>query len=135
MGNFVSALISFHTEQCCNCGMAFAMTKSFYNRKRKNHERFYCPAGHGQHYAGESEEEKLKEQLSREKLERQGAEDRAEKSWQRAEKAIREKRAYKGHLTRTKNRISKGVCICCNRTFQNLLRHMESQHPKYVETQ
>ena len=135
MGTFVDVSIRFRTMECCNCGMSFAMTESFYDRKKKDHEGFYCPEGHGQNFTGKTTEQKLKEQLQREKLERQGAEDRAEKSWQRAEKAIREKRAFKGHLTRTKNRIAAGLCPCCKRNFENLGNHMKSQHPDYAEAQ
>lgn len=39
--------------------------------------------------------------------------------------------AYKGQVTKVKRRVSKGVCPCCNRTFENLARNMESQHPAY----
>jgi hypothetical protein len=37
-------------------------------------------------------------------------------------------RATRGHLTRVKKRVQNGVCPKCNRTFQNLQRHMASQH-------
>ncbi len=37
--------------------------------------------------------------------------------------------AIKGQMTKLKNRIENGVCIHCNRTFQNLARHMKCKHP------
>lgn len=37
----------------------------------------------------------------------------------------------KGKLTKTRNRIAKGVCPCCNRSFVNLGKHMAGQHPDF----
>lgn len=52
--------------------------------------------------------------------------------WQdEAEAVKRSAAAYKGAATRLKNRAKAGVCPCCNRTFQNLARHMASQHPDH----
>ena len=36
-------------------------------------------------------------------------------------------------LTRVKNRVSRGVCPNCNRTFKDLARHMASKHPVGTE--
>ncbi|HEX9950777.1 MAG TPA: hypothetical protein VGB53_03340 [Rubricoccaceae bacterium] len=41
-----------------------------------------------------------------------------------AERQKRRAAAQKGAHTRTKKRIAAGVCPCCNRTFQDLARHM-----------
>jgi hypothetical protein len=30
-----------------------------------------------------------------------------------------------------RKRIQSGVCPCCNRTFENLGRHMKSKHPAF----
>lgn len=30
-----------------------------------------------------------------------------------------------------KKRVGNGVCPCCNRTFENLSRHMSCKHPEY----
>lgn len=37
----------------------------------------------------------------------------------------------KGVATRLKNRAAHGVCPCCNRTFQQLARHMSAKHPDF----
>lgn len=37
----------------------------------------------------------------------------------------------KGAHQRTKNRVAKGVCPCCNRSFTNLAKHMAGQHPDF----
>lgn len=41
------------------------------------------------------------------------------------------RRATKGVLTRTKNRVAKGACPCCNRYFRDVHSHITSQHPEY----
>jgi Fe-S oxidoreductase len=45
----------------------------------------------------------------------------------RAQKAA--KTRIKNDRDRIKTRVANGVCPHCNRTFQNLARHMASQHP------
>lgn len=37
---------------------------------------------------------------------------------------------YTGML---RNRAAAGVCPCCNRTFEQLGRHMTTKHPEYVK--
>ncbi len=49
--------------ECCNCHVVFAITEEWQAALRKCHNWFYCPAGHVQHYTGESDEEKLKREL------------------------------------------------------------------------
>lgn len=66
MSKFVDE-VWFEIEECCNCGMPFAVTTDFKNRRLKDHKSFYCPMGHGQHYTGETEEQNLRRQLSRER--------------------------------------------------------------------
>jgi hypothetical protein len=45
---------------CCEdrCGIEFCLPKSVYERRLEDHKLFYCPNGHSQHFAAESESEK-----------------------------------------------------------------------------
>ena len=113
-------------EQCCSCGIVFAVPGDWQRSKKNDHETIFCPNGHRFHYPGESDEERLRRRLEFEKNRREAAE-------RRAEHTERRRRAEKAAKTRIKNRIANGVCPCCNRTFKNLHRHMESQHPDYSE--
>lgn len=126
MSKFVDG-IEFVTETCCNCGMPFAMTADFRKRKLDNKgSSFYCPAGHGQHYTGKTEEQKLREELDHKRRQLEAESGRAAAlAHQRDEIA----RAHK----RMRDRVRNGVCPCCNRTFQNLLRHMQSEHPDFTD--
>ena len=119
---------------CCTCGMTFAMPGDFKQRRRDDHEWFYCPAGHEQHYAGKSDAEKLRDELARK--ERALVWERSRRDMAQAEaKHMRAvANGHKGAHQRTKNRVAKGVCPCCNRSFVNLAKHMSGQHPDYSTT-
>ena len=66
MSNHFIDEVELITVECCNCHMLFAVTKGFNDERRKDHEYFYCPAGHAQHYPGKSNEQKLRERLEEE---------------------------------------------------------------------
>lgn len=116
--------IEFITEECCSCGMPFAMTKGFYDRRRNDHKSFYCPAGHSQHYTGKSEAQRLKDKLAakQEQLTAQNS---------RAARLEREKEKLSRNYKKMRDRVKNGVCPCCNRTFRNLLNHMRTEHPDF----
>ena len=52
------------TEECCVCGILFAMTSDFEKARRKDKKDFSCPNGHKQHYLGETKEDRLQRQVS-----------------------------------------------------------------------
>lgn len=131
------------TETCCNCGMLFAMTNDFkdkmLSRRDKPEGWFYCPAGHRQHYLGQTKEQQLAAQLAEAERQRQRAQqnvamwqDDAREARQQAEHERKRAAGYKGHATRMTKRAKAGVCPCCNRTFQQLARHMATRHPTFT---
>lgn len=111
---------------CCNCYMHFAMDAEFRRHRIEDHMIFYCPVGHSQSYTGEREVDKLKR-------ENQSLSTKLRWAETEAEDAKRQRKEARAKLTKFKNRIAAGVCPCCNRTFQNVARHMAGQHPEYVE--
>lgn len=118
---------------CARCGVVFGITREYEERRRADHKEFFCPAGHGNFYGGKSEAEKLRDELAREKHRAEQARAWAEDEARRREVANRRAAAARGQVTRIKNRVRHGVCPCCKRTFQQLARHMASQHPDYTE--
>lgn len=116
------------TENCCTCGMMFAVTLDFQRRRKDDHRSFYCPAGHQQHYQGATEAQRLKRELERKDAELTAARNRANRA-----SAERDSVAKAHRKMRT--RVANGVCPCCNRSFENLRNHMHSQHPEYGEQQ
>lgn len=115
----------FEIVHCCDCGMAFAMTTDFQRRRREDRKLFHCPAGHPQHYTGETEAARLKRDLERKQEMLEAAQARASRAEQEKQQAARAHR-------KMRQRVANGVCPCCNRTFQNLMAHMKSQHPEFA---
>jgi hypothetical protein len=103
------------------------------NRHRDG-KTFYCPNGHGQCYT-KTEEQKLRELLAAEKSRREQAERDAE--WHRAETRKAELAASKAKkaLKKVETRVNAGVCPHCNRTFQQLARHMQCKHATIITTE
>lgn len=115
------------TEVCVNCAMPFQMPEAFRERALADHSRsFYCPAGHSQHYTGETREQQLDRRLAWAKSRETALRDQYE-----AEK--RSAAAYKGQVTRVRNLVAKGICPVagCRRNFTNVREHMATQHPDF----
>ena len=128
--NYGSQLI---VEECYRCGVSFAMPHTLRETCLKDHSKsFYCPNGHGQVFSGKTEAQKLREELERTR-------DRAANLVAQRDQAQASARAQRGVATRARNerdrlkkRVANGVCPCCNRSFSNLTRHMQGQHPEYA---
>lgn len=118
---------SLVVEECYSCHILFAMPSDLQARALRDHSiSFYCPLGHSQGYIGKTAEQKARERA-------EGAEARETMLRDQLHASERSKAALKGVVTRTKRRVGKGVCPCCNRTFAALAAHMEAKHPDYAE--
>lgn len=108
----------------------FAMESEAFVNYKRTHKLFYCPyCRTGQHFTGESDIERA-ERLKRDaEAATQRERQRHDQTKAELRETERRRRAEKGAKTRLKNRVSKGVCPCCNRHFTDLQRHMENQHP------
>lgn len=113
----------FAEIDCCKCGVVFWVPARLNAARRKDGGTFYCPNGHAQHYT-ETDADRFRRERDR-------LQQKISEMQDRADKKDRQVAAYRGQITKLKNRASKGVCPCCNRSFQNLRRHMESQHPDF----
>jgi hypothetical protein len=116
--------VSLETETCYRCGVLFAMTAEYRQKRLADHSlNFYCPNGHGQAYIGKTEAERERE--------RREAAERREKYWRSsAEDTERRLRATKGVVTKMRKRVTAGTCpFGCRRHFANLERHVASKHP------
>lgn len=114
-----------HIIECARCQIDFGIGADFMRRRREDHQNFYCPNGHPNVYLADNEEERLRKRVER--LEATLTHTRDQR-----DAAERSARAHKGVATRVKNRVAKGVCPCCSRTFENLARHMAGQHPDWT---
>lgn len=119
--------VTLWVSDCPVCAVVFAMPKAMEKDRRENGQSFFCPNGHSLSFR-ETEADRLRKQLASVDADRKYA-------WQVYQEADADRkrtaaslRVTKGHLTRLKNRVEAGVCIHCNRTFQNVARHMQSKH-------
>lgn len=113
--------------ECAACHMDFAVQNEFQRDRRSDHTRFYCPAGHVNYYPQKSDVDKARARAEH-------AEARATALKDQLDATERSRRALKGQVTKVRNRVSKGVCPCCNRHFENVERHMTTKHPEYAAT-
>jgi hypothetical protein len=111
-----------------SCGIAFAVPQWWYEGKTKTHSWFYCPNGHQQHFAEETDEEKFRRErdIARQQLAR--AEQEVTEAWNKVAKTEKETK-------RLKKRVAIGVCPCCNRSVSQMERHMKTKHPEFVAAQ
>lgn len=117
----IQTTIKLITEECCNCGVMFAMPQELKNELVNTKRTFYCPNGHSQHYS-RSEIDRLKENLAR--YERELAQKSVEK--------IQLEDALEKSIRKLK-RVHNGSCPCCNRSFKNLQRHIATKHPELLK--
>lgn len=116
----------------CWCGVRHAVPSELraeQQRQRDARERItdcYCPLGHVHVPAGEGRAAKLERELEYER-------NRSARLAAQADQARASARAHKGVATKAKKRGAAGVCPVegCGRSFKQLRRHMQSQHPGY----
>ena len=116
--------INYEIVPCCSCDIQFALSSHNVRVLRKTRKGFFCPNGHPLIYKGETDEERLKKEnavlrATNTHLDEQLTETRNSRN------------AHKGVITKIKNRVSKGICPCCNRTFPDLGSHMNQKHPNW----
>jgi len=118
--------------QCGECGVHHAIPTKIFESKREAGGFWFCPNGHqwgfkeGKHEreAIRRERDLLKQQLAQKDDEIAGITLKLQGERNRTA-------AYKGEMTKVKNRAKAGVCPCCNRTFQNMASHMKTKHPGF----
>lgn len=122
-----------HQITCYKCRCEYVLPDELYTAAKRSPDiYFWCPYGHQAHYPeGETEADKLRRE--RDRLTQRLAQKDDEIAWQRKHREETERRlsATKGVVTRMRNRVGAGVCPCCTRTFGNLARHMQSEHPTF----
>lgn len=115
------------------CAATYAIPEALEVARRRDHSTVYCPFGHTWHYPGESDLEKAERLRQNAEQRARWAETRAAAAHDQADAAERSARAYKGHLTRARNKIANGVCPVgnCRRHFDNVQAHIQSEHPSW----
>ena len=107
---------------CGSCGGTYAINERYRKDREDKGESWTCPycrCGWG--YSKGTIQE-LKEELEAERKRTRLALEREN-----------EERLEKDRLARKLKRVGRGVCPECNRTFENLARHMKCKHEKSAE--
>lgn len=125
----------------CWCGIAHAVPSDLVAHQRRQWNNgeaqvgIYCPLGHSWIFSGKGEAALASERADAAERRAEQAEATARYQRQRREAAERSAIAYRGHLTRIKNRIAAGVCPVpgCKRTgLIQTMRHIASKHPAWA---
>lgn len=122
MGAVLAFTHHLETITCGKCGIEFAVPDHL-----DDHATFWCPNGHARGFVGETEAQRLAKELETQK--------RATE-FQREQRLLAERSlvAQKAQTTKARNQLARtanGICPCCNRTFQNVMRHMATKHPDF----
>lgn len=122
------------TIECFKCGVLFAVSAELDRNWHKTQDSFFCPNGHSQAYV-ESTAKKLQRELQAQAAKL--AEKERALAWEKERVASLDKQLARERKAtmRLKKRVSVGVCPCCQRTVQQLARHMQSKHPEFVAAQ
>lgn len=127
----LSSFDQYEFRCCPTCGIEYAAPKTFMEECRKDpNQWFYCPNGHKRHFS-ESEADRLRRERDQLKQRIAQRDDEIQRQRDLREAAERRVSAARGQITKIKNRVGHGVCPCCTRSFQNLARHMASEHPTF----
>jgi hypothetical protein len=105
-----------------DCYMDFAMPERFYRETKRTGITWYCPRGHSRVWKGPTVEQELKAA----KAQTIHLEDQLSA-------AIRDAETTRQELLRDRQRFANGVCPCCQRSFQNVRRHVRTVHPELVD--
>lgn len=119
-------------QRCISCGVWFGVDEYFDRQRRQSKQNFYCPNGHGQAYC-ESEADRVRKQLAEKQqeldLQKQNLAMERQLRIDTETRLEREKSA----LRKQTRRVNAGVCPHCDRTFQQLARHMQCKHAEIIK--
>ena len=125
--------IQMYVSDCPDCGVIYGITREYELRRREDGKRFYCPNGHSGSF-GESEIAKAQRLQAAAERRETSARTRATAAYDQAAAAERSARAYRGQVTRMKNKITAGVCPVgtCRRPFNNVQAHIKTEHKSWA---
>ncbi len=127
--------VTLKTMKCGTCGMRFALPQTFYDSCYNEGGFWTCPLGHSRGWNKgntPTELEKLEAKIAAKDNDLEYYRKRNNEIFEQKERVERQLAAQKGQVTKLKKRVAAGVCPCCNRTFQNLSRHMTAKHADFV---
>ena len=119
---------------CPVCTILYAVPQQLLDRASERAESWYCPNGHSLPFI-ETELDRQKQRAEQAERRLASTQDTAARWRDNAERERRTAIAYKGHLTRIRNRMANGVCPVpgCKRSgFKQVMQHIASLHPDWL---
>jgi hypothetical protein len=115
--------ITLAQMNCGQCGGTYAINERYRQHRLEQGGFWKCPyCNHSWGY-GESENQRLQKALEEKQKAVVAAKCETLAANQARELAERK-------LSKLSRRVRCGLCPCCNRSFQNLQRHMKTKHPE-----
>jgi hypothetical protein len=121
--------VNLETTTCCACGVPFAAPDYLIRARRNDGQTLYCPNGHHLSWR-ETELDRVRKKLDEQTRTATQMAERAASAERAEQDALRSAQKANKELRRHQKRTAAGVCPCCNRTFQQLARHMKTKHPE-----
>lgn len=119
MGQVLHLTAQLTSEDCGECGGTFAINTTYrqrcYDEGKKTFACPYCKTDWGWTGRGRLQQVEKELQAERQRLQLALARENDE-------------RAAKEKMARKLKRVGRGVCPECNRTFDNLAKHMNCKH-------
>lgn len=113
----INVSVQLNAHDCPTCGVVYAISQEFEDRKQDTGDGWHCPNGHSIVFTTSirARNKQLKEEATR-------LTAQLDQAW--ATVGDREK-----EIKRMKRRATAGVCQFCRRNFANVARHVERKHP------
>lgn len=116
---------------CGECGIEFAVPDNWLTKRKEDKRTFYCPNGHARAFI-ESEAERLRRELTRQKQITEQVEARARNLAAERDRQQRSARAMRGQVTKIKNRLVAALCPVCDHAFPEVAAHLAAEHPDWA---
>lgn len=117
MGLALAVTVALTEINCGECGGTYAINERYRQQKQQTSGFWNCPYCKCSWGFAKGENAELREQVEAERRRTQAALAREN-----------ELRAAKEKMERKLKRVGRGVCPECNRSFENLARHMNCKH-------
>jgi phage/plasmid primase-like uncharacterized protein len=121
MGQALPVTVELTEINCGECGGVYALNERYRQTKADKGGFWHCPYCQVSWGYGKGELQRQREALEAEK-------QRHQATLARLNDTVAERDRIARAAERAAKRTAAGVCTCCNRTFQNLARHMATKH-------
>ena len=121
----------FVVKTCPKCGVVYGLQQAHLDGMRDEKGSYCCPNGHWRTFS-EGKYDRLQKEITEKNRQLELVNTRYGNLREDLERTERRLFATRGVVTKIRKRVAGGACPCCNRTFQNLGRHMKTKHPDYT---